>query len=144
MTTRSTTTLPIRTSRLDLHLSPEAKQTLNAAARKARCSVSQFVLTSALERAAEILTDRHRFELNAEQWEEFMTALDAPPRVVSRLQRLFRDPSPFDAPKTLDSEAEITLLDLRGAVKGGGAGGFAKERVCAKEAVAKRVTEEIQ
>jgi len=37
-----------------------------------------------------------------------------------------------------------TLLDLRGAVKGGGAGGFAKERVCAKEAVAKRVIEEMQ
>ncbi len=100
MTTRSMTTRPIRTSKLDLRLSPEAKQTLNAAAHEARCSVSQFVLTSALERAAETLTERHRFELNADQWEEFMAALDAPPRIVPQLQRLFREPSPFDAPKT--------------------------------------------
>ncbi len=70
---------------------------LNAAAHEARCSVSQFVLTSALERAAETLTgERHRFELNAEQWEKFMAALDAPPRVVPQLQRLFREPSPFE------------------------------------------------
>jgi len=144
MTTRSTTTRPIRTSKLDLHLTPEAKQTLKAAAHEVRCSVRQFVLTSALERAAEILMDRHRFELNAERWEEFMTALDAPPRVVSRLQRLFLEPSPFDAPKTLDSEAEITLLDLRGAVMGGSADDFSKERARAKDAVSKRVIEEMQ
>ena len=92
MTTRS-----IRTTKLDLRLSPEAKQTLSAAAQTARCSVSQFVLTSALERAAETLTERQRFELNAEQWEAFMSALDAPPRVVPQLQRLLHEPSPFDA-----------------------------------------------
>jgi len=99
-TTQSMPKRPIRTSKLDLRLSPEAKQTLNAAAHEARCSVSQFVLTSALERAAETLTERQRFELDAEKWEAFMTALDAPPRVVPRLQRLFSESSPFDAPKT--------------------------------------------
>jgi len=62
---------------------------------------------------------------------------------VSRLQRLFREPSPFDAPKTLDSEAEITLLDLRGLM-GGSADDFSKERARAKDAVSKRVTEEMQ
>ena len=100
MKTRPVATRPIRTSKLDLRLSPEAKQTLYAAAHEARCSVSQFVLTSALERAAETLAERHRFELNAEQWEEFRAALDAPPRVVPEIQRLFAEPSPFDAPKT--------------------------------------------
>lgn len=88
----------IRTSKLDLRLSPEAKQTLNAAALVAQCSVSQFVLTSALERAAETLAERNRFHLNADQWEEFITALDKPPRVVPQLQRLFHEPSPFDEP----------------------------------------------
>ena len=95
MTARS-----VRTSKLDLRLSPEAKQTLNAAAHEARCSVSQFVLTSALERAAETLTERRCFQLDAEKWEEFMTALDAPPRVVPQLQRLFHEPTPFDTPKS--------------------------------------------
>ena len=87
-----------RTTKLDLRLSPEAKQTLSAAAQVAHCSVSQFVLTSALERAAETLTERQRFELNAEQWEAFMTALDAPPQIVPRIQALFLKPSPFNIP----------------------------------------------
>ncbi len=100
MTTRLMTSRSVRTSKLDLRLSPEAKQTLNAAAHEAHCSVSQFVLTSALERAAETLTERRCFELNAQQWEAFMTALDASPRVVPQLQRLFSEPSPFDAPES--------------------------------------------
>jgi uncharacterized protein (DUF1778 family) len=100
MTTRAMTTRPVRTSKLDLRLSPEAKRTLHAAALETNCSVSQFVLTSALERAAETLTERRRFELNAEQWEAFMAALDAPPRVVPQLQRLFSEPIPFDSPMT--------------------------------------------
>jgi uncharacterized protein (DUF1778 family) len=98
MTTRSMTKRPIRTSKLDLRLSPEAKQTLNAAAHEARCSVSQFVLNSALERAAETLNERRQFELGAGQWEEFMAALDAPPRIVPQLRQLFRETSPFDPP----------------------------------------------
>jgi uncharacterized protein (DUF1778 family) len=80
-----------RTSKLDLRLSPEAKQTLIAAAQATRCSVSQFVLAS----AAETLAERQRFELNAEQWEHFMAALDAPPQIVPQIQRLFREPSPL-------------------------------------------------
>ncbi len=95
MATQST-----RTTKLDLRLSPEAKQTLSSAAQAAHCSVSQFVLASALARAAETLTERQRFELNAEQWEQFMAALDAPPQIVPQIQRLFREPSPFDLPTT--------------------------------------------
>jgi uncharacterized protein (DUF1778 family) len=87
----------ISTAKLDLRLSQEAKQTLSAAARAAHCSVSQFVLASALERAAETLTERRRFELDAGQWERFMAALDAPPQVVPKLQRLFHESSPFES-----------------------------------------------
>jgi uncharacterized protein (DUF1778 family) len=87
-----------RTTKLDLRLSPEAKLTLNAAARASNRSVSQFVLDSALSRAEETLPDRRRFELNAEQWEAFMAALDAPTRDTHRLRRLLQEPSIFDAP----------------------------------------------
>jgi len=91
MTTRTN-----RTTKLDLRLSQDAKQTLSAAAQAAHCSVSQFVLKSALDRAAETLTERQRFELNADQWKEFMDALDAPAQIVPQIQRLFREPGPFD------------------------------------------------
>ena len=89
----------VRTEKLDLRLTPEAKSTLDAAAEVARRSVSEFVLESALARAEETLADRTRFGLNAEQWQAFMTALDAPPRQVPRLERLLREESVFERGK---------------------------------------------
>ncbi|HWE39432.1 MAG TPA: DUF1778 domain-containing protein [Isosphaeraceae bacterium] len=87
---------PLRTAKLDLRLSPEAKQTLQAAASASRRSVSDFVLESALARAEETLADRRRFGLDPARWQEFLEALDAPPRALPRLERLFREPSVFE------------------------------------------------
>jgi len=42
----------IRSEKLDLRLTPEAKRVLNAAAQASRRSVSEFVLESALDRGA--------------------------------------------------------------------------------------------
>jgi uncharacterized protein (DUF1778 family) len=85
-----------RTTKLDLRLSPKAKQTLSAAARASHRSVSQFVLDSALARAEETLPDRQRFELDAASWEAFHVALDAPPSESARLRRLLQEPSVFE------------------------------------------------
>ncbi len=87
----------VRTTKLDLRLSPQAKQTLSAAARASHCSVSQFVLQSALSRAEEVLIERRHFELNAEQWTTFMAALDAPPRDLPRLRQSMQEASVFEA-----------------------------------------------
>jgi uncharacterized protein (DUF1778 family) len=77
-------------------LSPDARQTLNAAARATHRSVSQFVLESALSRAEETLLDHRRFVLDTEQWAAFMAMLDAPPREIPELRRLFAEQSVFD------------------------------------------------
>ena len=81
-----------RSEKLDLRLTPEAKKTLNAAAAAVSRSVSEFVLESALARAAETLPDRQRFELDAERWKAFQAALDAPPRPLPRLGPLLKKP----------------------------------------------------
>jgi uncharacterized protein (DUF1778 family) len=86
-----------RTEKLDLRLSRAAKQTLQAAARASRKSVSQFVLDTALSEAEERLADRRVFTLDNKSWEAFIAALDAPPRRHPRLERLFREPSVLDA-----------------------------------------------
>jgi len=86
-----------RTEKLDLRLSKSAKQTLQAAATAARKSVSEFVLETALSEAEERLADRSVFTLDAKRWEDFVAALDAPPRRHPRLEQLFREPSVFDA-----------------------------------------------
>jgi uncharacterized protein (DUF1778 family) len=86
----------MRTAKLDLRLSPEAKEKLQAAANASQRSVSEFVLESALVRAEETLADRTRFGLDAERWDAFLKALDAPPRDLPRLNRLFQKPSVFE------------------------------------------------
>lgn len=85
-----------RSEKLDLRLSPAAKQKLYRAAAAAQRSVSDFVLESALARADETLTDRQQFELDSEQWTAFMMALDAPPRHHTRMERLLNEPSIFE------------------------------------------------
>ena len=98
MTRRSTTARRNkRTEKLDLRLSPSAKQTLQAAAMAARKSVSEFVLDTALSEAEERLADRRVFTLDAKAWNAFVAALDVPPRRQPRLERLFRERSVFDA-----------------------------------------------
>jgi uncharacterized protein (DUF1778 family) len=86
-----------RTEKLDLRLTPAAKKALYEAAETAHRSVSDFVLESALSRAEETLADRRHFGLDAEQWTAFMAALDAEPRALPRVQRLFNEPSLFDS-----------------------------------------------
>lgn len=85
-----------RTEKLDLRLTPEAKRALHAAAVASRRSLSQFVLESALARAEETLADRQHFGLDAERWTAFLEALDAEPRALPRVQRLFSEPGLFD------------------------------------------------
>jgi uncharacterized protein (DUF1778 family) len=85
-----------RTAKLDLRLSPEAKQKLQTAAESAGRTVSEFVLESALVRADEALADRNRFGLNSDQWKAFLEVLDAPLRDIPRLGRLLREPSVFE------------------------------------------------
>ena len=86
-----------RTEKLELRLSAEAKRQLNAAAAVSQRTVSDFVLTSALARANDVLADRRHFGLGADQWVAFMEALDAPVRELPRTEQLLREPGVFDA-----------------------------------------------
>lgn len=88
----------IRSEKLDLRLTAEAKRTLQIAALASQRSVSEFVLQSALERAAETLPDRTRFSLAPEQWAAFQALLDAEPRANPRLVELLEKPGFFDPP----------------------------------------------
>ena len=87
---------PIRSEKLDLRLTRQAKRALQAAAAASNRSVSEFVLESALARADEALADRRTFGLTASQWKAFMAALEAPPRPLPCLERLLKEPGFFD------------------------------------------------
>jgi uncharacterized protein (DUF1778 family) len=67
-----------------------------AAAAVDRRSVSEFVLDSALARAEEALALWWRFGLDAKKWKAFLHALDAAPRDLPRVKKLFSRPSVFE------------------------------------------------
>ena len=94
----------LRSEKLDLRLTPGAKQTLQRAAAAAQRSVSDFVLESALASAAETLADRRQFQLDPQQWDSFVAALDAPPHSHTRLSQLLQEPSVFELAPAANAE----------------------------------------
>ena len=82
-----------REDRLEVRLSPTAKQLLQRAALAENKTVSAFVLDSGLTAAAETLADRREFVLNSRQFQAFIAALDAPRQPKPRLERLLKTPS---------------------------------------------------
>lgn len=85
-----------RSEKIDIRITPEAKRLLQQAAKERHTTISQFVLESALNSASEVLAERSRIGLDAEQWTAFMAALDAPPRRHPRMERLLNEPSILD------------------------------------------------
>jgi uncharacterized protein (DUF1778 family) len=82
-----------KSERIDIRTTPSAKRALQDAAIVSSKTVSEFLLDSALTKAAEVLADQRLFLLNDEQWENFMVALDAPLQPMPRLEKLLREPS---------------------------------------------------
>ena len=85
-----------RTQKLDLRISPEAKEALVRAAALEQRSLSDFVVQSALTRAEEALADRQRFVLSDEAYDTFVAELDRPPRENSKLKQILAKQSPFE------------------------------------------------
>ncbi len=78
-----------RDDRLEVRLTPKAKSMLKRAADIERKTVSAFVLDKSMEAAAGTLADRREFHLTSQQYEAFVTALDAPAKSKPHLQKLF-------------------------------------------------------
>ena len=77
-----------RDERLELRLTPAAKTMLRRAAEVENKTISSFVLDKGLEAAAETLTDRREFRLDAKHYDAFVAALDAPVKPRPRLEKL--------------------------------------------------------
>ena len=82
-----------KSERIDIRTTPSVKRALQDAATVSSKTVSEFLLDSALIRAAEVLAERRLFLLDDKQWENFMEALDAPSQPMPRLEKLLTEPS---------------------------------------------------
>ncbi len=77
-----------RSERVDLRMTPSAKQTLQQAASATNKTLTEFLLDTGLHAAYDTLADRRLFVLDQARWDEFMAALDAPPADNPRLRAL--------------------------------------------------------
>jgi uncharacterized protein (DUF1778 family) len=77
-----------RSERVDLRMTPAAKRTLQRAAGVANKTLTEFLLDTGLNAAADTLADRRVFQLDKKQWDAFMAALSAPPKDNARLRKL--------------------------------------------------------
>ena len=81
-------TTETRSERVDLRMTPAAKQTLQRAAAVTNKTLTEFLLDSGLNAALDTLADRRVFQLDEKRWDAFLAALAAPPKSNPRLRKL--------------------------------------------------------
>lgn len=79
-------------ARLNLRLKPGDDQLIKQAAQSLGLTVSEFLTSSAVDRAHEVLADQKHFTLDEDTWEQFVAVLDEPARPDPRLVELFARP----------------------------------------------------
>lgn len=88
---KMTTSTTQRDERVDLRLSAELKTLLARAASYTGMSLSSFLVSSASQRAKEVVAKRETLTLTARDWRAFLAALDKPesrrPRLAKAAKR---------------------------------------------------------
>lgn len=87
-----------KTERFAVRLTAEQDALIRRAAEAEGTDLTNFTVTATLAHARDVLTDRRLFVLDVVAWNEFLAVLDRPVSRKSRLERLFAEPSVFDAP----------------------------------------------
>lgn len=77
----------LKKQRIDLRLNEDDKHMIEEAAAMTNQSISQFMVSTASERAAEVIDQHRRLLLNEESWNQVMDAITNPPAPNDRLKR---------------------------------------------------------
>lgn len=85
-----------RSERIDIRTTPTVKHLLQQAALASHKHVSEFLLENGIMAATGALTDRRLFLLDDARWQQFVAALDQPPKERPRLRRLLAEPGLLD------------------------------------------------
>ena len=84
------TSAQIRDERLQVRLDARAKNMLQRAADYSRKSISQFVLTTALENAERVIHEHEVVTLSDRDWRIFYNALTRAPAPNAKLKQAFK------------------------------------------------------
>lgn len=82
----------VKDARLNLRLNNDDGELIRHAADTLGQTVTEFLTTSAVDRAHEVLADQKQFVLDEDTWDRFVSALDQPARPDPRLVQLFARP----------------------------------------------------
>ncbi|EHY6980713.1 DUF1778 domain-containing protein [Salmonella enterica] len=77
----------LKKQRIDLRLNEDDKHMIEEAAAMTNQSISHFMVSTASERAAEVIDQHRRLLLNEESWNLVMDAITNPPAPNDRLKR---------------------------------------------------------
>ena len=75
----------LKKQRIDLRLTDDDKSLIEEAAAMSNQTITQFMVASASERAAQVIEQHRRLVLNEESWDLVMEALSNPPAPNARL-----------------------------------------------------------
>lgn len=85
-----------RDGQLNMRIDSQTKALIARAADALGQSQTEFVISTARERALEVIMDRTLFALGPRDWNSLCAALDAPPRANAKLKKLLRSRAPWD------------------------------------------------
>jgi uncharacterized protein (DUF1778 family) len=86
-------TLAQKEARIEVRTTNRRKAFIARGAKASGQNVSDFILSSAQEKAEMILADQKEFVLRKDRWEKFVAALERPATEHKRLARLMSEPS---------------------------------------------------
>jgi uncharacterized protein (DUF1778 family) len=86
----------VKATKVQLRLQPLQKVVLARAAQLRQTSLSNFMLEHAYAAAQQVLADQVDIVMAPAEWGAFCKALDAPPRPIPALKKLFTRPSVFN------------------------------------------------
>lgn len=84
---------------INLRMKSQQRLLIDQAASALGKNRSEFLLEAATRAAQETLADQRVFPMTAEQWQRFHKALNAKPKVNSRLRKVLATVSPWENEK---------------------------------------------
>lgn len=82
--------------RVQLRLTQRQKAIIYQASQIKQMSMTNFMLDQSYQAALAVVANQQLFCLSDQAWDDFCTALEAPPKPLPRLQALLTEPGVFD------------------------------------------------
>ncbi|WP_243064973.1 DUF1778 domain-containing protein [Humibacter sp. RRB41] len=101
---------PLKSARIEVRVTSDQKQVIERAAALQGRSVTDFISALVTEEAEEVVQSTRVKTLSAEAFDDFLRALDEPPRVIPELKRLFQKHPIWADPERM---AEIEFISAR-------------------------------